>query len=41
MRYSYEFKRKVIELFYQGKLPKTPNCVTTDTFYRLIRTWLN
>ena len=37
MRYSYEFKRKAIELFYQGEWPKTPNGVRTDTFHRLIR----
>ena len=40
MRYSYQFKRKAIELFYQGKWPKTPNGVTTDTFHRLIRDWV-
>ena len=40
MRYSYEFKRKAIELFYQGKWPKTPNGVRTDTFHKLIRDWV-
>ena len=40
MRYSYEFKRKAIELFYQGKQPKTPNGVRTDTFHNLIRAWV-
>ena len=40
MRYSYEFKKKVIELFYRGEWPKTPNGVTTDTFHRLIRDWV-
>ena len=40
MRYSYEFKRKAIELFYQGEWPKTPNDVRTDTFHRLIRDWV-
>ena len=40
MRYSYEFKRKAIELFYRGKWPKTPNGVTTDTFHQLIRDWV-
>ena len=40
MRYSYEFKRKAIELFYQGEWPKTPNGVRTDTFHRLIRDWV-
>ena len=37
MRYSYEFKRKVIELFYQGKLPKTPNCVILQTNKDLVK----
>ena len=40
MRYSYQFKRKAIELFYRGEWPKTPNGVTTDTFHRLIRDWV-
>ena len=40
MRYSYEFKRKAIELFYQGEWPKTPNGVRTDTFHNLIRDWV-
>ena len=40
MRYSYEFKRKAIELFYQGEWPKIPNDVRTDTFHRLIRDWV-
>ena len=40
MRYSYEFKRKAIELFYQGEWPKTPNGVRTDTFHRQIRDWV-
>ena len=40
MRYIYEFKRKAIELFYQGEWPKTPNDVRTDTFHRLIRDWV-
>ena len=40
MRYSYEFKRKAIELFYQGEWPKTPNGVRSDTFHRQIRDWV-
>ena len=24
MRYSYEFKRKCVEMYYQGKYPNTP-----------------
>jgi len=39
MRYSYEFKRKAIELFYQGKWPETPTGVLTHTFHEQIRKW--
>ena len=40
MRYSYEFKKKAIELFYQGKWPKTPAGVSTRTFHNQIREWV-
>lgn len=40
MRYSYEFKKKAIELFYRGEWPKTPFGVTTDTFHKLIKDWV-
>lgn len=40
MRYSYEFKRKAIELFYQGKWPKKPDGVSTRTFHNQIREWV-
>lgn len=40
MRYSYEFKRKAIELFYRGEWPKTPNGVSTCTFHNQIREWV-
>ena len=40
MRYSYEFKRKSIELFYQGKWPKTPDGVSTRTFHNQIKEWV-
>jgi transposase len=40
MRYSYEFKRKAIELFYQDEWPKTPNGVRTDIFHRKISDWV-
>lgn len=39
MRYSYEFKRKAIELFYRGEWPETPNEVLTYTFHERIRCW--
>ncbi|MCI6407890.1 MAG: hypothetical protein MR796_07975, partial [Veillonella caviae] len=31
MRYSYEFKRKAIELFHQGEWPETPTGVLPHT----------
>ena len=40
MRYSYEFKRKAIELFYQGEWPKTPAGVSTHAFHNQIREWV-
>ena len=40
MRYSYEFKRKAIELFYQGEWPKTPAGVSTRIFHNQIREWV-
>ena len=40
MRYSYEFKRKAIELFYQSEWPKTPAGVSTHTFHNQIREWV-
>lgn len=40
MRYSYEFKKKAIELFYQGKWLKTPAGVSTHIFRKQIREWV-
>ena len=39
MRYSYEFKRKAIELFHQGEWPETPTGVLPHTFHDQIRKW--
>lgn len=39
MRYSYEFKMKAIELFYQGEWPETPNGVSPHSFHAQIRYW--
>ena len=40
MRYSYEFKKQAIELFYQGKWPKTPAGISTCTFRNQIIEWV-
>ena len=39
MRYSYEFKKKAIELFYQGEWPETPEGVLPHSFHEQIRYW--
>ena len=40
MRYSYEFKRKCVEMYYQGRYPDTPEGVKQDYFHRKIREWV-
>jgi transposase-like protein len=40
MRYSYEFKRKCVELYYQGKYPDTPDGVSQKQFRDKIRHWV-
>ncbi len=40
MRYSYEFKRKCIEMYYHGKYPDTPNGVKDSSFHDSIRKWV-
>ena len=39
MRYSYEFKRKCVELYYQGKYPDTPDGIGSERFHGKIREW--
>ena len=39
MSYSYEFKRKAIELFNQGEWSETPTEVLTHTLHDQIRKW--
>ena len=40
MRYSYEFKRKCVELYREGKRPDTPDGITTRHFHDKIREWV-
>lgn len=40
MRYSYEFKRKCVELYYQGKYPDTPEGIEQNRFRRMVRDWV-
>ena len=39
MRYSYEFKRKCVEMYRQGLLPDTPDGITRKQFRREVRKW--
>ena len=40
MRYSYDFKRKCVELYYEGKWPDTPYGIDTKNFRKTIRRWV-
>lgn len=40
MRYSYEYKRKCVELYRQGKRPETPEGISEKTFRDTIRKWV-
>ncbi len=40
MRYSYEFKRKCVELYQKGKWPDTPKGISTHHFRNTIREWV-
>ena len=39
MRYSYEYKRKAVELHRQGLWPDTPDGLKSEDFHRMIRRW--
>ncbi len=40
MHYSFEFKRKCVELYYQGEYPKTPVGIRNKQFHGEIRKWV-
>jgi transposase len=40
MRYSYEYKRKAVELYRQGLWLETPDHVSTENFHKTIRGWV-
>ena len=40
MRYSYEFKRKCVELYREGRYPDTPEGITSRCFHKQIRAWV-
>ena len=39
MRYSYDYKRKAVELFRQGLWPDTPDGISVKQFHRAVRVW--
>ena len=40
MRYSYNYKRKAVELYRQGLWPDTPDGLNTEDFREMIRRWV-
>ena len=40
MRYSYEFKRKCVEMYREGKYPETPEGISTWRFHKMVRHWV-
>lgn len=40
MRYTYEYKLECIEMYRQGKWPKTPEGITKSGFHKTIRQWV-
>ena len=40
MRYSYEFKRKCVEMYYRGEYPDPPKGMETARFHDKIRNWV-
>ena len=40
MRYSYEFKRKCVEMYHRGEYPETPNGISEKRFHWQVRKWV-
>lgn len=40
MRYSYEYKRKCVELFRQGIIPDVPEGISRDRFLKYLNKWM-
>ena len=40
MKYSNEYKRMCIEMYYRGKYPETPEWLSSDSFHHIIRRWV-
>ena len=42
MRYSYEYKRKCVEMYREGRWPETPTGIKdTKNFHKMIRKWFH
>ena len=39
MKYSYEYKRKCVEMYREGKWPETPEGIRERNFHKIIRKW--
>ena len=39
MRYSYEFKRKCVEMYRSGQWPETPDEIKQENFRGMVRKW--
>ena len=39
MKYNYEYKRKCVEMYRQGKWPETPDGIQERNFHGMIRKW--
>ena len=39
MKYSYEYKRKCVEMYRQGKWPEAPDSIQERSFHDMIRKW--
>lgn len=39
MKYSYEYKRKCVEMYREGKWPETPEGIQERNFHEIIRRW--
>ncbi|MGI6177975.1 MAG: transposase [Eubacterium sp.] len=39
MRYSYEFKRKCVEMYRDGVYTETPDGIKTENFRKTVREW--
>ena len=40
MRYSYEFKKNCVEMYYRGEYPDTPDGLGDKRFHQKIREWV-